>query len=223
MVRVSESFYYLASRFVINLSFNTTIARIPPRMGPTKVKALLGTFGTITRVYLVEEDKSSRKRRRKEMGKNAVGGKRYKEGWVEFEDKAVAKKVGMSLNNTPITNHKRNVHYGDMWSIKYVSKFKWAHLTEKVAYERRMREQKVRLEMTKARKENQTFAELVEAGKVLDKIEERRQKRQRIVVDDEGSVELNRINRRSFKQTIPVELSDEGASKPLILTSLVSR
>jgi len=108
------------------------LARIPPRMGPAKVKTLLGTFGTVTRVYLVEEDKASRKRRRKEAGKNAIGGKRYREGWVEFEDKAVAKKVGMSLNNTPITNQKRNVHHGDMWSIKYVSKFRWSHLTEKV-------------------------------------------------------------------------------------------
>jgi ESF2/ABP1 family protein len=197
-------------------------------MGPAKIKSLLGAFGTVTRVYLVEEDKASRKRRRKEMGKNAAGGKRYKEGWVEFDDKAVAKRVGLSLNNSPITNHKRNVHYGDLWSIKYVSKFKWAHLTEKVAYERRMREQKVRLEMTKARKENQTFAELVEAGKVMDKIEERRNRRQRSPVDKD-TLSNNRVsmedrkNRRSFKQTIPLQQSDDKSSKPLILTSLVSR
>ena len=200
------------------------LARIHPRMGPAKISSLLGTFGTVTRVYLVEEDKALRKRRRKESGKSHCG-KRYREGWVEFEDKAVAKKVGMALNNTPITNHKRNVHYGDYWSIKYVSKFKWSHLTEKVAYERRMREQKVRLEMTKARKENQSFAELVEAGKVMDKIEQRRKRKH---VDDGNGSESRTTNdtktfRRSFKQTTPLDQSQDRSSKPLILSSLVAR
>jgi len=79
------------------------IARIPPRMGPAKVKTLLSEFGPVTRVYLVEEDRSARKRRRKLAGGAGAGGKRYTEGWVEFEDKKVARLVGERLNNTPIT------------------------------------------------------------------------------------------------------------------------
>ena len=63
----------------------------------------------MTRVYLVEEDAARRKRRRKATGN---GAKRYMEGWVEFEDKGIAKHVARSLNNTPISMHKRNVHYG---------------------------------------------------------------------------------------------------------------
>jgi ESF2/ABP1 family protein len=87
------------------------IARIPPKMTPTKVKALLSEFGEVTRVYLVEEDSSVRKRRKKELG--GSGGKRYVEGWVEFASKRKAKHVALSLNNTPISNHKRNPHYGE--------------------------------------------------------------------------------------------------------------
>jgi ESF2/ABP1 family protein len=87
------------------------IARVPPRMNPTKIKALLSDFGTVTRVYLVEEDAARRKRRRKATG-NAT--KRYMEGWVEFKDKGIAKHVARSLNNTPISMHKRNVHYGKL-------------------------------------------------------------------------------------------------------------
>jgi len=87
------------------------IARIPPKMTPTKVKALLSEFGEVTRVYLVEEDAAVRKRRKKELG--GSGGKRYIEGWVEFASKQKAKHVAMALNNTPITNHKRNPHYGE--------------------------------------------------------------------------------------------------------------
>ena len=40
------------------------VARIPPRMTPTKLKTLLGEYGEVCRVYLVEEDKAARKRRR---------------------------------------------------------------------------------------------------------------------------------------------------------------
>ena len=79
------------------------LSRIPPRMGPAKVKTLLSDFGPITRIYLVEEDKTVRKKRRKMGGS---GGKRYTEGWVEFESKKVAKLVGETLNMSKITNHK---------------------------------------------------------------------------------------------------------------------
>ena len=93
------------------------LSRIPPRMGPSKVKALLGEFGTVTRVYLEEEDKAARKRRLRTSGSKS-GGKRYKEGWIEFEDKKVAKRVALALNSNPITNHKRSVHADDIWNIK---------------------------------------------------------------------------------------------------------
>lgn len=85
------------------------VARVPPRMNPSKIKSLLSDFGVVTRVYLVEEDAARRKRRRKATGN---GTKRYMEGWVEFENKGIAKHVALSLNNTPISMHKRNVHYG---------------------------------------------------------------------------------------------------------------
>ena len=89
------------------------IARIPPRMTPTKLKSLLGDFGTeVTRIYLVEEDPTVRKRRKQNSTNGKSGGKRYNEGWVEFESKKFAKHIAMSLNNTQISNHKRNPHYG---------------------------------------------------------------------------------------------------------------
>ena len=86
------------------------VARIPPKMTPTKIKSLLSEFAEVTRVYLVEEDPTVRKRRKKMHG--GSGGKRYVEGWVEFSSKKKAKHIAQSLNNTPISNHKRNPHYG---------------------------------------------------------------------------------------------------------------
>jgi len=153
------------------------LARIPPRMTPTKAKSLLGGFGEVTRVYLAEEDAAARKRRRKMSASKSAGGKRYVEGWVEFASKKIAKHVAASLNNTPITNYKRSPHYGDLWSLKYLHRFQWSHLTEKVAYERRVREQKLRLETMQARRDTATYTQLVETGKKLDKIQERKNRR----------------------------------------------
>ena len=99
------------------------VARLPPpRMNPAKIKSILSEFGTVTRVYLAEEDKTARTRRKRLGG---GGGKRYTEGWVEFENKKVAKRVGEALNNTQISGQKKSVHYGDLWNVKYLRKFRW--------------------------------------------------------------------------------------------------
>lgn len=192
------------------------LARIPPRMGPSKVKSLLGEFGTVTRVYLEEEDKSVRKKRQKATGTRV--GKRYIEGWVEFEKKHTAKRVAQALNCTPITNHKRSVHFGDLWNIKYLPKFKWEHLSEKVAYERRMREQKLRLEMMHAKKENQAYSSLVEAGKVMDRIEMKRQKKRSR--DESEEANQNQVTRK-FKQNKVFDDADDRSAQKAVLKSLV--
>lgn len=56
------------------------------------------------------------------------------------------------MNNTLIGGRKRNYYHDDMWNLKYLRKFKWDHLTEKVAYERRVRAQKLRLETMQAKR-----------------------------------------------------------------------
>ncbi|CAM9168138.1 unnamed protein product, partial [Ectocarpus sp. 4 AP-2014] len=158
----------LAKRGVVYLS------RVPPFMKPAKVKHLMEQHGVVTRVYLVEEDQANR-RARKRAGGNS--GKRYTEGWVEFEDKKIARATAESLNNTLIGGRKRNYYHDDMWNLKYLRKFKWDHLTEKVAYERRVRSQKLRLETMQAKRENARYVELVESGRSFAKMEERKRKR----------------------------------------------
>ncbi|KAL7532362.1 hypothetical protein ACHAXR_007595 [Thalassiosira sp. AJA248-18] len=190
------------------------LSRVPPRMGPAKVKTLLADFGTITRVYLVEEDKTVRKKRRKAGGSS---GKRYTEGWVEFESKKVAKLVGETLNMTRITNHKGSIHYDDMWSVKFLRGFKWSHLTEKVAYERRVREQKLKVEMMEVRRENASYIAQVEAGKKMDFIEERRKKRGAAGAGDDGGMVKKK---RNIRQKRPFE-GDRSSTKSAILGSLV--
>lgn len=198
------------------------VARVPPRMTPTKLKSLLSQFGEVTRVYLVEEDKSVQKRRRKMTGN---GSKRFTEGWVEFASKKVAAHVAASLNTTPISNHKRNVHYGDLWNLKYLHKFKWSHLTEKVAYERRVREQKLRLETLQARKETAAYKQLVETGKKLDKIEERRRKRAEREGKDDTNTTTATLNpskrQRKTKQLRPLHDGTEKSASKVVIGALL--
>jgi ESF2/ABP1 family protein len=194
------------------------VARIPPKMTPTKIKQLMSDFGEVTRVYLAEEDASVRKRRRKLTGN---GCKRYVEGWVEFAHKSVAKQVAMSLNNTPVSNHKRNPHCDDLWNLKYLHRFQWSYLTEKVAYERRMREQKLRFETLQARKETAAYKHLVETGKKVDKIEERKRKRalkQGLLPVDDSTKHREDVMSATKKimKTVPPQVQplEDGTEKP---------
>ena len=75
------------------------ISRVPPFMKPEKLKHLLAQYGSINRLYLVPEDKTHRKKR------VSAGGNRkqsYTEGWIEFDDKQVAKRVAKCLNTKQI-------------------------------------------------------------------------------------------------------------------------
>jgi hypothetical protein len=65
-----------------------------------------------------------------------TSGKNFTEGWVEFEDKAVAKSVARGLNGQQIGGKRRSAYHFDLWCMKYLPKFKWDHLTEEIAYEK---------------------------------------------------------------------------------------
>ncbi|CAM9773911.1 unnamed protein product, partial [Chrysoparadoxa australica] len=156
----------LAKRGVVYLS------RVPPHMKPAKLRHLLEHHGQIERIYLAEDERAARKNK-KSSGK----GKLWAEGWVEFADKRIAKAVAESLNNTPIGGSKRDYYREDIWNLKYLKHFKWEHLTEKVAYERRVREQKLRMETMQAKRETEAYQDMVNKGKTFAKIEERKRKK----------------------------------------------
>jgi ESF2/ABP1 family protein len=115
------------------------------------------------------------------------------------------------------------VYKGDLWALKYLHKFKWSHLTEKVAYERRVREQKLRVEMMQARRENASYVELVETGKKLDRIDERKRKRmEKEGTSDKATTEETRTkNPKKRQQKQPWEDKANDAAKKALLQSLV--
>ena len=106
------------------------ISRVPPRLNPPKLRQLLSPYGCrILRVFLAPEPTADHTRRIKSGGSKK---QLFTEGWVEFEDKKVAKRVVGMLNAERMGAKKGDALYDDLWCIKYLPKFKWHHLTEQI-------------------------------------------------------------------------------------------
>lgn len=93
----------------------------------------------------------------------------FTEGWVEFEKKKVAKMVAANLNNKQIGTRKRSRYYDMIWNIKYIPRFKWIHLSERLAYERAAMKQRLRAEISQAKREAHYLQSNVEKSKKLKK------------------------------------------------------
>lgn len=81
----------------------------------------------------------------------------FAEGWIEFESKRGAKMVASQLNNQPIATRKSSKFYDILWSMKYLPRFKWMHLSERLTYEKAAYKQKLSAEISQARREAAFF------------------------------------------------------------------
>lgn len=162
------------------------MSRIPPYMKPPKVKHMLGKFGEIGRIYFAAEgltrfsrdswifsDDKHREFRLKRGGNKKV---MFRDGWIEFKDKKVAKSVAASLNSTLMGGKKTSFYHDDIWNLKYLSSFKWIHLTQQLASERQDRLRKLQTEIHQAKKEVGVYMKKVEKSKMLGAMELKRQK-----------------------------------------------
>lgn len=111
------------------------------------------------------------RRKKKAAAASAAGGKKrskyskdYTEGWVEFRDKRVAKRVAASLHNTPMGSRRRSPFRYDLWNLKYLHRFTWSHLSEHLAFERQVRRQRLRAEVAQAKRETDFYLRSVERG-----------------------------------------------------------
>ena len=86
-------------------------------------------------------------------------------------DKKIAKRVAMALNNNKVGGKKRARWHEELWNIKYLHRFKWGHLNEKLAYERAVHNQRLRAEISQVKKESHFFIQNVEKKQRLKKYE----------------------------------------------------
>jgi ESF2/ABP1 family protein len=122
------------------------ISRIPPGMTPQKIKHLMARWGEVGRVYAQKKDGGSpigtpgmqltvaptgyNPNADKKKQKHAQAN--YTEAWIEFADKSLAKTVARMLNAEVIGGKKGDRWRDDIWTMRYLSGFKWEMLGEQV-------------------------------------------------------------------------------------------
>ncbi|KAK4052565.1 RNA-binding ATPase activator esf2 [Microbotryomycetes sp. JL221] len=153
------------------------LSRIPPGMGPPKVKHLLSAYGEVGRIYLNRADKdqstsTSLKGKKRQREKHQEH--KFSEGWVEFLDKRVARSVAEMLNANTIGGKKGSRWRDDVWTMKYLPRFRWDMLSEQVALERATQDSVMRFHLQQSKKEQESYLSAVEQARVSRKIEEKR-------------------------------------------------
>ncbi|KAG7472680.1 hypothetical protein MATL_G00111450 [Megalops atlanticus] len=183
------------------------LGHIPPRLRPKHVRNMLSAYGEIGRIFLQPEDHSV-KRKKKKAG---VKARSFTEGWVEFRDKRVAKKVAASLHNTPMGARKRNHFNDDLWCIKYLHRFHWCHLSERLAYEQTVRQQRLRTEISQAKRETNFYLANVEKSQNLEKLRKKKEKKGEAVEEKtwdftqrrtEDEIRQSRLRRQMSKKSL---------------------
>ncbi|KAJ3204589.1 RNA-binding ATPase activator esf2 [Dinochytrium kinnereticum] len=167
------------------------LSRIPPFMKPQALRVLLSQHGTLGRIYLAPEDPKITARRRKYKGNRRVN---FVEGWVEFEDKRVARRAAEFWTGRNVGGTPGGRFYDDLWSLRYLPRFKWHHLTDQISYERAVREQKLRAEMASVKRENKEYLRSVSKSKMIQAIETRKLKR----AQEEGLTPAEPITKASI-------------------------
>lgn len=101
----------------------------------------------------------------------------FTEGWVEFESKRVAKQIVPLLNNKQISTRKKSQFYDSLWSMKYLPRFKWVHLTERMNYEQAVHKQRLQTEVSQARKETTFFQNNLDKSEHIKKLAKKAKKK----------------------------------------------
>lgn len=83
----------------------------------------------------------------------------FKDGWIEFKDKLMAKLCEFELNGKPIGGKKRDPLRDELWNFKYLHKFKWHHLVEKMHLSNKIKEQEIATSLNQANRENMFILE----------------------------------------------------------------
>ena len=160
---------------------------IPPFMNADFLRKQLQKRFQIGRIYLEPEAEHITRHRQKTGGNRKTN---YVEGWIEFERKKDAKLAALALNGQLFGGKKRHNDYHDcIWNLKYLSGFQWHHLTEKLAYDQKMRQARLKSSLTKADKEIQFYREKAEMAETIQKIEQRRE--QKALQEDESDASNN--------------------------------
>ncbi|TYJ53320.1 hypothetical protein B9479_006035 [Cryptococcus floricola] len=146
------------------------ISRLPPGMTPQKIRHLMARWGDLGKLYAQPKDavtsyNPNGQHKKKQKHQNA----NYSEAWVEFLDKSVAKTVASMLNAQVIGGKKGDKWRDDIWTMKYLSGFKWEMLGEQMAYEKQAHQARLRAEISRSKTEQGEYLKNVDLARQLEK------------------------------------------------------
>lgn len=178
------------------------MSRVPPHLKPLKLRQMLEKHAEVGRLYMAPVQRPPRAA----GGRAKRSGKSFSEAWIEFEDKRLARAVAELLNGQPMGGRRRSKHHDDLWTLKYLPKFKWDHLTEEIAHEKAVREKKLAQELSSAKRERDFYLSKVAQAKKHEAITERKRKRGEDLPDDSGNKQA-----RTYQQREPKRDGEPGA------------
>jgi len=138
------------------------LSSIPQGFNVSRTIGFFAQYGRVGRVYL-QPDLKEKAQRKDKLARN------FTEGWVEFQSKRLAKEVAANLNLSQVGGKKRSKSHDVTWNIKYLTGFKWTHLSEKLAYEKAVHQQRMRNEISQAKRETDFIKTNLEKSKRLEK------------------------------------------------------
>lgn len=127
-------------------------------------------------IILLFTERHSKKSTQKKKKSKPKG---FTEGWIEFKKKKIAKRVAITFNNTRVGDKKRSRYYDELWNMKYLPKFQWAHLMERLEYEQQVRTHRIRTEVMQTRKETNFYLQNVEQNKMIERMQTKKRKQGR--------------------------------------------
>jgi len=163
------------------------LSTIPPLMNVRVIRQYFSEYGTIGRIFLQPQKSAAWKNK---------PSRNFSEGWIEFTSKRRAKAVAELLNNKQVGGKKKSQQFDSLWNVKYLPRFKWAHLDERLAYERAAHKQKLRNEIAQAKREVNFFARNVERSQIEKQMAIRLNKKAKKRKQDGGEEPTENKSRR---------------------------
>ncbi|KAI9363037.1 hypothetical protein DFJ73DRAFT_812199 [Zopfochytrium polystomum] len=194
------------------------ISRIPPLLDLSKLRHLLAPHAGgpqhILRVYLVPEDPQKKRASRSGGRRHKSSSRRHRirfvEGWIEIDSRRLARHLAEALHNTPMERKRGGSRFhDDLWSLRYLPRFRWAHLNEQFQIERKVRAARVRAEVAAVKRENEEYLRSVKKAKMLDGIAERKDKSKAASGGGRGGFEL-RVTREYRQRPAKNSAAGEG-------------
>lgn len=110
-----------------------------------------------------------------------------------------------SLNGNIIGGKKGSYYHDDIWTMKYLPRFKWSNLTEKLAYDSAVRKKKLQQELTQVKKETNFYLEQMDKNKQVTAIKRKREER---------GLSNSLISDNDQKKLLPKTKTDDSVREP---------